>query len=412
LGARWPRAVAALLLTAGAGCLGASVLLGAPASADSAAAPCGGQLQVPCPPSAQVSAMSNETSGAITITWTPSKGVDTVFPGDATLAWQPQASGAPAEPAPLAVTSSTLGTCSATTNGPLVCSYPWPDSMLDTGYLLNGQYTVTASATECLLLDHLGCSTAGSVTQTIGIQNPAVAPTGVKAVLVPGSNPQAIQVSWAPNPEPDIVGYVVYSGTSTTPFCQVNSSPANPLTYSCQGIPTKNGSYNFHVVAYRYGATFSDQVAKQIAGAPSATTANVSVTGITAPVTTVPVSNTLGNIGVVTSPANNRGTSGPGHTSGTIILAAPTVPSITTTTLGGDFSPVLPYGTTSSTSSTVDPSALSVPTKHKGSSVATIAAVGAGLLIGTIALHGVWLRSEVRRSGQLEPLDPESYSRH
>lgn len=357
--------------------------------------------------------MSSEMSGTITITWTPSKGVDTVFPGDATLSWQPQVSGAPAEPAPLTVTSSSLGsTCSAATNGPLVCSYPWPDSMLEGGYVLNGQYTVTASATECLLVNHVGCSTAASVTQAIGIQNQAAKPTGVKAVLVPGSNPQAIQVTWAPNPEPDIVGYVVYSGTSTTPFCQVNSSPANPLSYSCQGIPTKNGSYSFNVVAYRYGAMFSDQVAKQIGSVPSDSTHPVSVTGITAPVTTLPVSNTLGNIGVVTGPAKSGGTSGAGHTSGTIILATPSAPAATTTTtLGGDFSPILPYGTTT-TNSTVDPSALSVPTKHKGSSVATIAAVGAGLLIATIALHGVWLRSEVRRGDPLEPLDPESYSRH
>ncbi|MGH9125943.1 MAG: hypothetical protein ACRDZ8_14630 [Acidimicrobiales bacterium] len=411
MGARWPRALAAMLLVAGAGSVGALVLLAAPASATATSAPCGGQLQLPCPPMAQVSATSSEMSGTITITWTPSKSVDTVTPGPANLAWQPQASGAPADPAPIPTQSASLEGCSPGNLGqPVVCTYSWPSSLLNNGYVLNGQYAVTTSAKECLIV--VGCSTVSSVTQTIGVENPAVAPTGVKAALVPGSNPEAIQVSWTPNPEPDIVGYVVYSGTSTTPFCQVNSSPANPLSYSCQGIPTKNGNYSFHVVAYRYGNTFNDQVAKQVAGASSANTPNVSVTGITAPVTTLPVTNTLGNIGVVTGPAKNGTTSGAGRTSGTVILAVPSVASTTTTTLGGDFSPVLPYGTTTSTSSTVDPSALSVPTKHKGSSVATIAAVGAGLLVATIALHGVWLRSEVRRSGQLEPLDPESYSRH
>lgn len=416
MGARWPRALAAMLLAAGAGSVGALVMLAAPASAAASSAPCGGQLQLPCPPSAQVSATSSEMSGTITITWTPSKSVDTVTPGPANLAWQPQGSGAPPDPATIPTQSAPLEGCSPGNLGqPVVCTYSWPSSLLNNGYVLNGQYTLTASAKECLIV--VGCSTVTSVTPTpiIGVANPAVAPTGVKAALVPGSNPEAIQVSWAPNPEPDIVGYVVYSGTSTTPFCMVDSSAAHPLTYSCQGIPTKNGNYSFHVVAYRYGSTFSDQIAKQVAGAFSANTPNVSVTGITAPVTTLPVTNTLGNIGVVTGPAKNGATSGAGRTSGTIILAVPSIPSVastTTTTVGGDFSPVLPYGTTSSTNSTIDPSALSVPSKHKGSSVATIAAVGAGLLVATIALHGVWLRSEVRRSGQLEPLDPESYSRH
>ncbi|MDQ1417506.1 MAG: hypothetical protein QOF81_3119, partial [Acidimicrobiaceae bacterium] len=48
-------------------------------------------------------------------------------------------------------------------------------------------------------------------------------------------------------------------------------------------------------------------------------------------------------------------------------------------------------------------------TAHKGkTSVGTIAVVGAGLLIAVIALHGLWLRSEVRRSGTLEALEPEA----
>ncbi len=46
---------------------------------------------------------------------------------------------------------------------------------------------------------------------------------------------------------------------------------------------------------------------------------------------------------------------------------------------------------------------------HKGkTSVGSIAAIGAGLLVAVIALHGLWLRSEVRRADALEPLDPEA----
>jgi hypothetical protein len=33
--------------------------------------------------------------------------------------------------------------------------------------------------------------------------------------------------------------------------------------------------------------------------------------------------------------------------------------------------------------------------------------VGAGVLVTVIAMHGLWLRSEVRRSGALEVLEPE-----
>jgi hypothetical protein len=45
-------------------------------------------------------------------------------------------------------------------------------------------------------------------------------------------------------------------------------------------------------------------------------------------------------------------------------------------------------------------------TKGK-TSVGTIALIGAGLLVGVIALHGLWLRSEVRRTPVLEVLEPD-----
>ena len=406
MAAWWPRAVAALLLAAGAASGGAIVLMGAPA----VAATCGGPLQAPCaPPPPVVQATSSETSGAITITWTPNSKFNTIFPDDPTLVWTPQASGAPTDPATIPTTTpQPLGPCAATTAGTLACTYSWPSTLLDDGYILNGTYTLSASAKECPVLGLVQglCSTPTSGSLPVEVQNPAVAPTGVKAALVSGANPQEIQVQWLPNPEPDVVGYEVYQGTSTTPFCSAATSASNPLTYSCTGTPTTNGTYSFHVVAYRYGATFSDKVADQVASAPSAATPKLTVSGITTTVTTKPASNTLGNIGVV---SGKKAPATGGHTFGTVVLASP-VPSTTTTTLGGDFSPVLPYGTTT-TQSTIDPAAISVPTKHKSSSVATVAAIGAGLLIATIALHGVWLRSEVRRSGQLEPLDPETFSR-
>ncbi|MDP9074618.1 MAG: hypothetical protein M3N98_10680, partial [Actinomycetota bacterium] len=79
----------------------------------------------------------------------------------------------------------------------------------------------------------------------------------------------------------------------------------------------------------------------------------------------------------------------------------------TATTVDPGFSPVLPYGPTTPTTATPTVAAPVVPVAKGKSSVKSIALVGAGLLVTVVAMHGLWLRSEVKRTGALEVLEPE-----
>lgn len=405
------------MLITGAGALGASGLLAGAGTAQAVPdAGCG--LQPCAPASGAVTATTTESGGTITITWTPVQPGDLINPGKATIAWVPQANAPAHAPVPADTGPVTLQPpCAPGAAGALTCTYDWPSDMVNEGYLLNGMYSVSATATECFAL--VDCSKTSTAAQpaSIGIANPAAAPTNVTAVVVPGTNPQAVQISWAPNPEPDVVGYEVFSGTGTTPVCGQATSASNPDTYSCTAIPPKNGQYSYHVVAYRYGASYSTQVADQVGSPASATTKAVAITADTGTVTTT----TLPGAGSILGPsfsakpsprkANAGGTGIKGLSAAPAGAAAAT--GTTSTTDGGGFNATLPYGSVpqSAPPTTGDSAAIAVGKPHKSSSVGTVAAIGAGLLIAVIAVHGLWLRSEVRRAGTLEPLEPDPHSR-
>lgn len=414
--ARWPRAWAALLLIAGAGAVGASGLLAGPAQAVSDAG-CG-SLQPCAPASGAVAASTTENGGTITITWTPVEPGDTINPGSAKVAWVAQANAPTNAPAPADTGPVTLQPpCSQGAAGVLTCTYDWPSDMVNQGYLLNGTYSVSATATECTLLVDCSKTSTAALPASIGVANPASAPTNVTAVIIPGTNPQAVQISWAPNPEPDVVGYQVFAGTGTTPVCEAATSASNPNTYSCTAVPPKNGQYSYHVVAYRYGATYSTKVADQVGSPASATTKTVAITSDIGTVTTTTLAGAGSILGPTFSakPSARKATVGGSGVSG--LSASPhgaVSPSGTTsTTDGGGFNATLPYGSVpqSAPPTTSDPAAIAVAKPHKASSVGTIAAIGAGLLIAVIAVHGLWLRSEVRRAGTLEPLEPDPRGR-
>jgi hypothetical protein len=222
--------------------------------------------------------------------------------------------------------------------------------------------------------------------------------------------PPTVEVTWAANAEPDISGYEVYSGT--TLVCSVNAS-ANLTTYQCPPInPPQDGTYTYDVVAYRWGATYSTKTANQVASKTSGASKPVTITGVksTTATTLAGAGGTLGNIAINSGkPAGKAASLGGIAKSVTGSPAAVGAANVTTTTSGGAYNPTLPYGALpAAPPTTSDPAAISVPATHKGSSVGTIAAVGAGLLIAVIAMHGLWLRSEVRRAGALEAIDPES----
>ncbi len=408
--ARWPRGLVAMLLAASAGALGAAAFLAGPAQAAPAA--CGSGLQ-PCPPSGTITASTTETSGTVTVTWVPGTPGATVTnpPPTPTIQWVAQPNPPPGFPQPPSGAVALSGqSCTPDMSGDLICTYQLPTGLLDNGYVLNGTYTVSATADDCALLVAL-CSASQTTESQVAVANPPVAPSGATAAIVPNSTPPLVSVTWNADPEPDIVGYQVFSGSSTTPFCQATTSVTNPLTYSCSAAPPANGSYTFHVVAYRYGATYSDLTADQSASAASASTNSVVVTGVSGTTTTTVAGagKTLGSTsaGSTTTKSGTTGGTGSKSLDGTpgIIAAS----GATATTSGGGYNPTLPYGSALEAPTTRDPDAISVPAApHKGSSVGTIAALGAGFLIAVIALHGLWLRSEVRRAGTLEAIEPES----
>jgi hypothetical protein len=409
---RGPRSLMALLLTATAGAFGVAALSAGPAHA-AADATCGGPLQPLCVPTAKVSVQTSETDGTIVVTWTPGAGNTTSVNVDQpSLQWVQQTNAPTGAPFPTLSPLRLSGAC--TGSSVVTCTYQWPPEMLFAGYVLNGTYSFSATADNCLAAT-LVCSKPATVTQPVPVANQPLAPTLVKADVVPNS--PSVTVSWAPNHEPDVVGYEVFrSDQSFACEALTKSDKPPPSSYSCLDLPPKDGSYAYHVIAYRWGATYDTATENQVASVASATTKSVSVTGTSANTSTTVAGSgpgTLGPPGFNVKPGTGK------PATGTFPGAFKPTPGTAASVAGSDapgngdtgFAPTLPYGQQPSTTVSEDPGSLAAPVvpAHKGkTSVGTIAVVGAGLLIGVIALHGLWLRSEVRRSGTLEVLEPEA----
>jgi hypothetical protein len=410
--ARGPRALLALVLTFGAGAFGAAALVTASAAgADQPhAATCSG---LTCAPVIQVVSMNAD--GTIRVTYSATKGLLDRGSLSGTVAWSPPATVPPGAPQPVP-TSAPLkdGQCVGNNaNTFFTCDFPFPTPLLDGQFLLNGNYQVTGTAQDCVL--GLNCSQGTGTHSAFPIANPPAAPTNVKAELV--ANNSAVKISWNPSPEPDVNGYQVLRADGSV-GCQLVTVPV-PTEYACTDTPTTDGSYAYHVVAHRWGPGYSTAVRDQPASAPSNTTKAVAVVGTSANTTTsVPGgTGTLGPAGFTgkVTPGTPGKTVAPGNGPSGLKIA-PGSPAVvspeTPVTPDPGFSPSLPYGAKppEDPGTTVASSPLAAPVApHKGkTSVGTIAVIGAGLLIGVIALHGLWLRSEVRRSPVLEVLEPET----
>jgi hypothetical protein len=412
--ARGPRALLALLLTAGAGAFGVAALATATASTAGADQPPAVTCQgLTCAPVVQVVSM-NGANGTVRVTYSATKGILDLGSLSGTVTWSAPATvpaGAP-EPVP---TSAPLinGKCAANTASTFVtCDFPFPAPLLDNKFLLNGSYQVTGSAQDCVL--SLNCTQGTGTHPAFPIANPPTAPTNVKSELA--ANNSAVKISWTPSPEPDVTGYQVLRADGSV-ACQLAMVPV-PEEYACTDTPTKDGSYAYYVVAHRWAPGYSTAVKDQPASKASETTKAVAVVGTSANTTTTVPGGGTGNLG----PPGFTGKVTPGKTlapgaGANGLKIAPGSPAVvvpdTPTTPDPGFSPSLPYGAKPPQDPgtiTADPSPLAAPVApHKGkTSVGTIAVVGAGLLIGVIALHGLWLRSEVRRTPVLEVLEPEA----
>jgi len=404
------RAVLALLVTAGAGMFGFSALAAAADGATPAAGSCGLNACAP-----HVAINSIDPDGTVNVTFTPEgppipQPVMDPSTFAATITWKPAGAIPAGAPVPSPTSGPMVkGTCTGGMGSPVTCDFSFPDAMRDNGFLLNGSYQVTATAKDCpLLVGGPNCTAGNADPQTYQIANPPSAPTNVKTELA--QNSSAVKISWTPSPEPDVIGYQVLRADNSV-ACSLTSEPT-PAEYACTDTPTADGSYAYHVVAHRWAPGYSTAVKDQPASPPSAATKAVSVVGTTANTTTSVAggTGTLGPPGFTGKLTPGKAPSaGPGPNLHLGANPAAVVPNTPTTPDPG-FAATLPYGAQpTQTDPPTDSASLAAPaTPAKGkTSVGTIALIGAGLLVGVIALHGLWLRSEVRRTPVLEVLDPE-----
>jgi hypothetical protein len=404
--ARWSRALLAMFFASSAAALGAAALTAGPAQA---ATPQSGACGLnPCAPDVNIVGM--DAAGTVTVVYTQQGPIGTIDLSTATLTvtWAPTTPLPPGAPAPT-TTSVTLSHPVCTGSGTVTCTYPFPSDLQVASFTLNGTYGLSSTVKSCTL-GSVGC-TSGTKATTAALSNQPSAPTNVKAALVPNSS--TVKITWTPSPEPDVAGYRVFR-TDKSLACQVSITAAPP-DYSCVDSTSGGGSFAYHVVAYRWGPGYSIDPSQQPASANSAPSASVVVPGPPATTTTIGPSTTIPPL----APPGFTGKISPSKVGGTGVSGLKSTPRTVAPAAVGDnpapgsdtgFLPNLPYGQQPTTTIAPDPGVVaSTPLAHKGkTSVGTIAIIGAGLLVAVIALHGLWLRAEVRRSGTLEALDPEA----
>ncbi|HZD78996.1 MAG TPA: hypothetical protein VE646_02995 [Actinomycetota bacterium] len=200
---------------------------------------------------------------------------------------------------------------------PLSLSYRWAvngsdlagqtSSTLDLSVPGNGdagdQISVTVVASDGIA-DSAPVSSA-PVTVVDSPPAPPGAPTGLTATL----STAAVELSWDPNPEPDLAGYEVYrSGSATGPYTKLNGSLLTTPAYADPAAPVGATSY-YQVVAVdaagNPSAPASTSATRTIAvvGASTASANHGDALAIATPQGTAPGDLMLASITVAGSPA-------------------------------------------------------------------------------------------------------------
>jgi hypothetical protein len=319
-------------------------------------------------------------------------------------------------PSQPASTFTAVCTTHPDSGGSQECDAAWPPEVESlNGYVLNGQYTVSATATTSPDTANPLVSPSNPATTplaAVSVANRPAPPANVSAKLVTAPT-AGVAVTWDPSPEPDVFAYEVLrvagSQTTTVYGCYQPFAPKELRGLAqCQAKPSwvdtqsGGGQFSYQVVAVRFGATYD--VKAQVASDPAQTKGTVTVAGppaapgIGAGPGKAAANYSIG-LGKLFSPVKPRVGASGGIPTGAAGAPATTDPG---------FNPTLPYN---QQPAATDPPTVAVAAppaaKGHGSSVGSIALVGAGLLVIAIALHGLWLRSEVRRAGVLETLEPE-----
>ncbi|MDQ3680131.1 MAG: hypothetical protein M3378_06235 [Actinomycetota bacterium] len=124
----------------------------------------------------------------------------------------------------------------------------------------NGRYTVSITADSPLLVGVGECEKGSLDPRSFFVAAPPKPPSGVTAVM---GAARAVTVSWAKNPEPDIVSYRVQRSVGAGPFQQIGEIPGT--SFKDAAVPP-GGPIRYQVLAVRRGKTPQETVVS----APSA----------------------------------------------------------------------------------------------------------------------------------------------
>jgi hypothetical protein len=276
----------------------------------------------------------------------------------------------------------------------------------------NGVYTAVARATGTDgPFDFNGPETGPPASVTFKVERLPVAPSGVSTSV--DEQKRVVTISWNANPEPDILGYLVFRGGKGIAYVPETTKYQDAL----KDLPA--GEYEYQVYAVREDANPDDK--QTLTSAPTRTTANVK----SAPTVALSGSSTA-----TTTPRSTSGSSGssgsgnrPPSSGGRVNLSGysnllpdrselPLAPSSRTTEADDGFSEDLPFAAGSPRTSIVSGEAAAEqlngdPVSASGDSrPESLLFLAAGLLVTVILMHVLWIKSEVDRV-PLEPLAPE-----
>lgn len=148
-----------------------------------------------------------------------------------------------------ACTLATVGKC-----GESRVDFLWPLPPL----AYNGPYVANATARHCLSVCVAAPTTARVKAVSFRLAAPPRKPESVKADV---NDSGSISVSWARNPEPDMVGYAVFrKGPGATSFTQIGQPvpqpPGSAARVSFQDTSSAaGGTFSYQIVAVRHGAS-------------------------------------------------------------------------------------------------------------------------------------------------------------
>jgi hypothetical protein len=275
----------------------------------------------------------------------------------------------------------------------------------------NGVYTAVAQATGTDgPFDFDGPEIGPEARRMFKVERQPAAPSGVDTTV--NENTRIVTIAWNANPEPDILGYLVYRGTKGIAYVRQGTKFDDAL----KDLPA--GDYEYAVYAVREDADPDDD--NVLTSGPTTTTAKVKSSP------TVALS---GGSTATTAPRATSGSSGssgsrpPSSSSGGRVDLSgysnllpdrselPLAPSSRVTEPDDGFSGELPFAGSPRTSIVSGEAAAEAlngepVAASNDSRPESLLFLAAGLLVTVILMHVLWIKSEVDRV-PLEPLAPE-----